>query len=52
MEKTGGKLVFSVDNMEAITMARNVKFTTFGFFVEGDNVLKVDEVMVEQMESE
>ncbi|MCX4291826.1 MAG: hypothetical protein OSJ36_08590 [Odoribacter sp.] len=52
VEKKGGKLVFSVDNMEAITMARNVKFTTFGFFVEGDNVLKVDEVMVEQMESE
>jgi len=52
VEKKGGKLIFSVDNMEVITITRDVRLTTFGFLVEGDNVLKVDEVSVEQVERE
>lgn len=52
VEKKGGKLIFSVDDMEAISITREVRLTTFGFLVEGDNVLKVDEVAVEQIESE
>lgn len=52
VEKKGRKLIFSVDNMEAITITRDVRLTTFGFLVEGDNVLKVDEVIVEQVDRE
>ena len=52
IEKKGKKLIFSVDNMEVISITRDINFTTFGFFVEGNNVLKVDEVSVEQVERE
>ena len=52
VEKKGTKLIFSVDNMEAVSITRNLKFNTFGFQVEDKNTIKVDEVIIEQRAEE
>ncbi len=49
VEKKGNRLVFNVDNMEAVTITRNLDFNTFGFQVENANTIKVDEVIIEQL---
>lgn len=46
--KKGKKLNFIVDNMEVLTISKEVKFNTFGCIVEGKNSLKVTEVTIEQ----
>ncbi|MDR1526852.1 MAG: hypothetical protein LBS46_04170 [Dysgonamonadaceae bacterium] len=52
MEKKGSKLIFSVDNMEAVQITKDIKFNTFGFQVENVNTIKVDEVIIEQLGEE
>ena len=47
MERRGGKLIFSVDDMEAVTITQELKFATFGFVVNGANTIMVDEVTIE-----
>ena len=49
MEKKGRKLIFNVDEMEAITITKDMKYNTFGFIVVDDNTVKVNEVIIEQM---
>ena len=49
MEKRGNKIVFSVDNMEIITITKNIVNNTFGCCVLGENTVKVDELIIEQM---
>lgn len=49
MEKKGPRLIFSVDNMEAFTFTRDLHFNTFGFLVEGNNSIKISEVLIEQV---
>jgi hypothetical protein len=52
MEKKGIKLIFRVDNMEAVSITKNLSFNTFGFQVENANTIKVDEVIIEQQAEE
>ena len=48
MEKKGNKLIFTVDNMEVISITKSLKYNTFGCCVYGEGTLKVDEVILEQ----
>jgi hypothetical protein len=48
LEKKGKNLIFRVDNMDAITITRELRFNTFGFQVQDANTIKVDEVVIEQ----
>ena len=48
MEKKGNKLIFTVDNMEVISITKALKCNTFGCCIYGDGTLKVDEVLLEQ----
>lgn len=48
MEKKGNKLIFTVDNMEVISITKALKYNTFGCCVHGEGTLKVDEVLLEQ----
>ena len=48
IEKKGNKLIFNVDNMEAISITKKLAFNAFGFQVENANTIKVDEVVIEQ----
>lgn len=52
MEKKGNKLIFSVDNMEVATLQEDVPSRSFGFIVEGKNIIKVKEVAIEQLREE
>jgi hypothetical protein len=52
IEKKGPKLIFSVDNMEAVQITKDIRFNTFGFQVENANTIKVDEVVIEQLGEE
>ena len=52
MEKKGNKLIFSVDNMEAVTITKKLNFNTFGFQVENEHTIKVDEIIIEQLAEE
>jgi hypothetical protein len=49
LEKKGKKLIFRVDNMEAVTITQTLNFGAFGFLVEDANTIKVDEVVIEQI---
>lgn len=49
IEKKGNKLIFTVDNMEVISITKILKFNTFGCCIYGDGTLKVDEVLLEQV---
>ena len=48
IEKKGNKLIFRVDNMEAVSITKKLNFNTFGFQVEDSNTIKIDEVVIEQ----
>lgn len=48
VERKSNKLTFSVDEMEAATITRLLSSTCFGFIVEGENSIKVDEISIEQ----
>jgi hypothetical protein len=50
MEKKGTKLIFTVDNMEAVSITKKLNFNTFGFQVENANTIKIDEVSFEQIQ--
>lgn len=52
MEKKGNKLIFSVDNMEVVTLQEDVMSRSFGFIVEGKNTIKVKEAQIEQLREE
>ena len=52
IEKKGNKLIFNVDNMEAISITKKLAFNAFGFQVENANTIKVDEVVIEQLSEE
>lgn len=52
LEKKGGKLIFNVDEMEAITITKRIEGTAFGFIAFDDQTLKVEEVVIEQMVEE
>ena len=52
IEKKGNKLTFSVDNMEAVSITKKLNFNTFGFQVENANTIKIDEVIIEQIQVE
>jgi hypothetical protein len=52
LEKKGPKLIFRVDNLDAIQVTKNLEFNTFGFQVENENTIKVDEVIIEQLAGE
>lgn len=49
VERKGNKLIFNVDNMEAVSITKNLNFNAFGFQVENANTIKVDEVIIEQI---
>jgi len=49
IEKKGKKLIFNVDNMEAVTITKMLNFNAFGFQVENANTIKVTEVLIEQL---
>jgi hypothetical protein len=49
IEKKGKRLVFNVDNMEAMTITKKLDFNAFGFQVENANTIKVTEVLIEQL---
>lgn len=49
MEKRGNKIIFSVDNMEIINITKNIVNNTFGCCVSGENTVKVDELIIEQI---
>lgn len=50
VEKKGQKLIFTVDNMEVVSLTKPLQFGTFGFCSTKDkNTIKVDEVIIEQM---
>ncbi len=48
MEKKGQKLIFSVDNMEVITITKPLSYPAFGCCLQGEATLKVDEIIMEQ----
>jgi hypothetical protein len=48
IEKKGTRLIFNVDNMEVVSISKILNFTTFGFYVEGNNSIKVTEVQIDQ----
>ena len=48
IEKKGVRLIFNVNNMEVISISKILDFTTFGFYVEGNNSIKVTEVQIDQ----
>jgi hypothetical protein len=52
IEKKGPKLIFRVDDMEAVSITKKLNFNTFGFLVENENTIKVDEVIIEQQQRE
>ena len=52
MEKKGDKLIFRVDNMDAVSITKKLNFNTFGFQVENANTIKVDEIIIEQQTAE
>lgn len=52
MESKGGKLSFKVDNMEVIDITTRDADCTFGFLVQNANTLKIEEVIIEQMQDE
>ena len=49
LEKKGSKLIFRVDDMEAVSITQKLNFNTFGFLVEDANTIMVDEVVIEQI---
>ena len=49
MEKKGNKIIFSVDNMEVISITKGIVNTTFGCCVLGENTLKINELIIEQI---
>ena len=49
IEKKGKRLIFNVDNMEAVTTTKRLDFNAFGFQVENANTIKVTEVLIEQL---
>lgn len=52
MKKKGRKLSFLVDNMDIITITKNVTNNIFGCIVIGDTTIKLTEVIIEQMDLE
>lgn len=48
IEKKGTRLIFNVDNMEVISISKVLDFTTFGFYVDGNNSIKVTGVQIDQ----
>lgn len=46
--KKGKKLNFIVDDMDVLTISKEVNFNIFGCIVEGKNSIKVTEVTIEQ----
>ena len=48
MEKKGNKIIFSVDNMEVISITKNFVNNTIGCCVLGENTIKVNELVIEQ----
>lgn len=52
MERKGNKLVFNVDEMEAISITKRSVNSTFGYIVLGNNTIKVNEAIIEQMVEE
>jgi len=53
IERKGNKLIFSVDNMEALQITiprgKTLNSNSFGFLVEGANTIKVSEVIINQI---
>lgn len=48
MQKKGDKLFFTVDNMEVETITKKLFSNSFGFYMDGSNTIKIDEVTIEQ----
>ena len=46
--KKGTKITFNVDDMEVYQDVGKIEYSKFGFFVEGKNTIKVDEITIEQ----
>ena len=49
MEKRGKKIVFHVDDMEVISVTKEVTSNVFGCIVLGDETIKLTEVVMEQI---
>lgn len=49
MNKKGKKLTFLVDDMEVISVTKSMTSNVFGCIVVGDNTIKLQEVVMEQM---
>lgn len=52
LQKKGNKLIFTVDNMEVETITKKLYSNSFGFYMEGSNTIKIDEVIIEQQGEE
>ena len=50
MNKKGKKLTFLVDEMEVVSVTKNIDNNTFGCIVVGENSIKLTEVVMEQIE--
>ncbi|MBQ3833403.1 MAG: hypothetical protein II815_09540 [Bacteroidales bacterium] len=48
IEKKGTRLIFNVDNMEVVSISKVLYYTTFGFYVDGNNSIKVTGVQIDQ----
>lgn len=49
MNKKGKKLTFIVDEMEVVSITKNVTNNNFGCIIMGDNTIKLNEIVIEQM---
>jgi len=52
IENKGGKLFFSVNGMTALEIKRELRYPDFGFYLEGDATIKIDEIIIEQVADE
>ena len=51
-QKKGRKLSFLVDDMDVITITKNVTNNIFGCMVIGDTTIRLNEVIIEQLDME
>ncbi len=50
VERKGKKLIFSVNKMEFLSVTvKEIEYNAFGYFVEGNNKIQVDEISIEQL---
>lgn len=48
LERRGNQYIFSLNNMEVYRLRRNINAPTFGFYTDGNSLIRVDELIIEQ----